>query len=531
MKKYLAIIALLLATLPLAAQRLQITRFVEDDQDLTARQATTGKKDINGDWCGLIRVQFIGGDMTFESKNIKEVEKSTSEYLVWINKKAKKLTIKVPGFLPLNVNFKSDYGLKEGIKEKTTYVMVIEGPQDSNAGRAYLTFQSKNGAGCQIKLEGPGGFSETYTTNEQGKVENLNLPYGEYRYTASKHGFHTNSGTVTLSGAPVTEQIDLNSVTGRLNVKVHETAKLYVDGNLQPAHYATLPTGRHKVEVRSGQYSRSQDIDLPSNGMELNMNMLGQLTVTSPKGASLNVVAQEGAFQLNRNDYAVGQTIDNLLGKYKVTASKRGFETQGKVIEIKPGTSIREAISLRRIVELYGFVNYYGSPKSPIGLMFGTVKRWGWYVAGKGSTKSWDLMFSSKENGAVKDYTSFRYRYHHELKYPTGDVDFDQLTKQGVNQWDFTAGVMCRLTEGLYAFLGGGYGVSEKLYLYGEEKSNDAVLFTDQKRNGQGPVGQAGLMVRIGKVNLLAGCDVRMADKDIKIEPIWGLGISFYLSN
>ena len=90
---------------------------------------------------------------------------------------------------------------------------------------------------------------------------------------------------------------------------------------------------------------------------------------------------------------------------------------------------------------------------------------------------------------------------------------------------------MCRLVEGLYLFAGAGYGVSEKLYIYGNEDSNDAILFTDQKKNGQGPVGQAGLMLRIGKFNLLGGCDVRMADKDIKVEPIWGLGFSFYLSN
>ena len=532
MRKYiLTSLLLLCSTIQLTAQRLQITRFVEDQSDLKARQESTGKKDINGDWCGLIRVQFVGSEINFESKSIKEIEKSTSEYLVWMNRKSKKLTIKVPGFLPLNINFKNDYGLKEGIQEKTTYIMVIEGPQDSNAGHAYLTFLSNNGEGCQIKLNGPNGFSQTYTTDKQGKVENLNLPYGEYRYTASKQGFHTNSGTVTLSGAPVTEQIDLNSVTGRLNVKVHQSAKLYVDNKEQPQHHATLATGHHKVEVRDGQYSRSQDIDLPSSGLELDMNLLGQLTVTNPKGATLKVVAQNGAQQLNRNDFTVGQTIDGLLGKYKVTASKRGFESGSKTVEIKPASNLREAISLRRIVEPYGFVNYYGSPKSPIGLMFGTVKRWGWYVAGKGSPNSWSLIFSSKENGSVKDATSLRYRYHHELKYPTGDVDYSLFTDKGTNQWDITSGVMCRLVEVLYLFAGAGYGVSEKLYIYGNEDSNDAILFTDQKKNGQGPVGQAGLMLRIGKFNLLGGCDVRMADKDIKVEPIWGLGFSFYLSN
>ena len=97
MRKYiLTSLLLLCSTIQLTAQRLQITRFVEDQSDLKARQESTGKKDINGDWCGLIRVQFVGSEINFESKSIKEIEKSTSEYLVWMNRKSKKLTIKVP---------------------------------------------------------------------------------------------------------------------------------------------------------------------------------------------------------------------------------------------------------------------------------------------------------------------------------------------------------------------------------------------------------------------------------------------------
>jgi hypothetical protein len=47
-KHSVVLIFLLLSALQAGAQRLQITRFAEDNGDLTARQETTGKKDING---------------------------------------------------------------------------------------------------------------------------------------------------------------------------------------------------------------------------------------------------------------------------------------------------------------------------------------------------------------------------------------------------------------------------------------------------------------------------------------------------
>lgn len=527
-KHSVVLIFLLLSALQAGAQRLQITRFAEDNSDLTARQETTGKKDINGELCGLIRVQFVGGNMTFESKNIKEVEQSTSEYLVWMNPKATKLTIKVPGYLPLNINFKKEHGLKEGIKSKTTYVMVIEGPQDKNAGKAYLTFHSKNGEGCTIHLTGTGGFDETYTTDKNGDVLNLSLPYGTYSYTASKSGFHTNSGKVTLTDVPVTEQIDLNSVTGRLDVKTQETAILYIDGQKQENHYATLPTGQHTIEVRFGTYSRTETINLPSSGLEVDMNMLGSLTITSPKGADLRVVAEEGAQQLNKNNYTTQEQISDMLGKYKVSVSKRGFEDETKVFEVTPKKDVRESFSLRRRVEPYGFVDYIGTPKAPIGLMFGHVKRWGWYLAAKFAPKTWTLSIKDDKNNS--DYSLYNL-YNKNLKHPSGDdVDWDQFDKKYTNQWDITGGVMARVFEGGYVFVGGGYGRGETLYLLGEEDQAGAMLFTDEKDGGKGPVAQIGLMIRLGQsFNFLGGYNMRFASSKMKGEPMWGLGISFYL--
>ncbi len=130
MKKITLVFVLILFSLFQAeAQRLQITSFERDYRDLTA--SLPGKKDFNGEPCGLVRVQFAGGDMTFEG-NVMEVEKTTSEYLVWMMPGSRRLKIRVPGYLPVEVDFKDDFGLEKGIQSKRTYVMVIEDSQYTN---------------------------------------------------------------------------------------------------------------------------------------------------------------------------------------------------------------------------------------------------------------------------------------------------------------------------------------------------------------------------------------------------------------
>lgn len=132
---FFLLIFFLFSALQAEAQELKVTQFYEKTSDLTARQATTGKQNSNGDWCGLIRVRYAGDDLEFESKNIKEVEHITGEYLVWMNPKSIFLTIRAKGFQPLDINFKTDYNQKEGIKSKTTYVMIVEAHQNQDVGQ------------------------------------------------------------------------------------------------------------------------------------------------------------------------------------------------------------------------------------------------------------------------------------------------------------------------------------------------------------------------------------------------------------
>lgn len=90
-------IIFLFSILQIGAQQLQVTHFSKDTKDLTARLGSKGKQNSNNEWCGLIRVRYAGDNMEFESNNIHEVEHLTGEYMVWMNPRATKLTIRVQG--------------------------------------------------------------------------------------------------------------------------------------------------------------------------------------------------------------------------------------------------------------------------------------------------------------------------------------------------------------------------------------------------------------------------------------------------
>lgn len=167
MKKLtILLLVLLFSSVQAEAQRIGISRFWLDNSDLTALNTTTRKENIDGDYCGLIRVRCADSGVSFESKYIIEVEQSANEYLVWMNPHAPYLIIKVPGYLPFKVDFK-EQGFEDGIMSKATYVMVIEDPKHTtmqssvsytvsvekcyNEGNEY--YKKKDYAGAKVMYE------------------------------------------------------------------------------------------------------------------------------------------------------------------------------------------------------------------------------------------------------------------------------------------------------------------------------------------------------------------------------------------
>jgi len=106
----------------LYAQSMEVELFEVDNMDLAAR-AKKPRKDINGKYEAIVKVQLAHNDAVFEG-NVDTVVVTPGEYFVYMYKDSKKIKIKAPNKLPLTVHF-GDYGHKK-LKEKTTYVLRLE---------------------------------------------------------------------------------------------------------------------------------------------------------------------------------------------------------------------------------------------------------------------------------------------------------------------------------------------------------------------------------------------------------------------
>ena len=122
-KLYLSIVLSLLCFFNIHAQKLSVEGFVVKSNDITAR--TQPRQDINGNDCALVKVQLAAPNAVFEGNVIGDVVYNTSEYLVYMAQGSKKLTVKLEGYLPLEVGFQN-YDIKP-LEPKTVYLLTISG--------------------------------------------------------------------------------------------------------------------------------------------------------------------------------------------------------------------------------------------------------------------------------------------------------------------------------------------------------------------------------------------------------------------
>ena len=125
-KSFLFIIFALIFTQPITAQKMKVESMELVRDDLTANLSENLHKDLNGDYGGLVKVYLAVQNAVFEGVVLEQKLHSPSEYWVFMAKGSNRLKVTVPGYLPLEVNFR-DY---ENciIKSKLTYVLTITLP-------------------------------------------------------------------------------------------------------------------------------------------------------------------------------------------------------------------------------------------------------------------------------------------------------------------------------------------------------------------------------------------------------------------
>ena len=83
----------------LRAQELIVKNFRESDHDLAAR--TQSRKDINDNYCALLKVQLVASGAQFDGNVIGKVPFKNNEYWVYMSQGSKRLKIYHPDYLPL----------------------------------------------------------------------------------------------------------------------------------------------------------------------------------------------------------------------------------------------------------------------------------------------------------------------------------------------------------------------------------------------------------------------------------------------
>lgn len=122
MRKLISVFLLFMIVTVTFAQEIKVTSMEQLTNDLTAR--VNSRKDYNGEYCALIKVQLPVPGLQFEGNVIGNTEYHTNEYFVYMTSGSKGLMIRHPKYQTLFVNF-PDYGVS-GVETRSTYALKLQ---------------------------------------------------------------------------------------------------------------------------------------------------------------------------------------------------------------------------------------------------------------------------------------------------------------------------------------------------------------------------------------------------------------------
>lgn len=183
MKRLLLLIFSWIVLEGLSAQELTVKSMTVSPMDLSASKYE--RKDLTGKACGLVKVQLPTTGTQFEGNVIGNPEYKAGEYWVYMTEGSYMLSVKHPGFIPLDVSFR-DYGIL-GIDSKTTYKLLLLTLQTQKLVINYMPTDAV------VVVDG-----KTYQGN--GHLD-LMLPIGTHDYQIVAMGYDAVEGSVKLNAS------------------------------------------------------------------------------------------------------------------------------------------------------------------------------------------------------------------------------------------------------------------------------------------------------------------------------------------
>ena len=329
MKQLLLSILLLACATTSMAQDIE----VKSMKQVKASTEAGSRKDINGTPCGLVRVQMAEEGAQFDGNIIGDVTYRKGEYLLYMSKGSKRLSIKHPKYIPITIVF-SEFKVSR-IESESEYQI---------ATKLHPEKQKKD-----PKKRGIVSFkvSPAYATlaiDDKDEVLNLegyyalSLPIGTHYYSVTYEDFTLSNQMIKVEKEPKEVIIDISEFCPIINVKCQdEDAEIFTDDIYRSNHewHGMIAPGEHIVQARKeGFRAQTQTITLREDGiMDISFDKL------KPIAGSLNLNYEPIGADVYIDDEFVGSTplkpLSLTPGRHKLRIAKVNCLDMSKNILIK----------------------------------------------------------------------------------------------------------------------------------------------------------------------------------------------------
>ena len=342
MKRVLLFLLLLGGSISSFSQELEVKKIQQDERDQTAVDAP--RRDINGNLCGLVRVQLKEEGAQFEGNVMGDVQFTGSEYLVFLPNGTKRLGIKHPDYLPTTIVF-ADYGTKK-IESGVTYQLKVK----ANKKKAKVDNSKKGMAVFNIKPSNAMLLIDGQIADGSGGAYTLSLPFGTHYYTVKIKDFSINNQILHIDKEAKNINVDLTEYFAKLDVTCQTTdAEILVNSEQMGAGRwgSMVVPGSYTIEAqKDGCHPQSRQVVLKDNDV-VQVDFPALKTITG----SLRVDYEPAGADVLLNGKKVGVTplvLKELpVGDYQLEIWKEYYVKEAFKIRIQEDIEWKESGKLK----------------------------------------------------------------------------------------------------------------------------------------------------------------------------------------
>lgn len=334
-------LCLIIGILPLLmfGQKMSVSSFELDANDLTANTEGTIERDQNGDKCALIKIKTTEKGFDFDNGSlgvVKVDESKVAEVWLYIPQGSRRISIKHPELGQL------EYEFPISIKKAKTYVMALTADKVFTA-----TFDDKKHQKLILHIN-----PRKAKVSVNGSIENVEdgllskeYSFGRYRYVVSADRYHDLEDTITINNpkAPQERFVNLKQAYGWLQFSNYQDladARLFVDKNnlgLIAAKPFDINSGSHVLKIVKPLYETYEAEFMISDSVT---TTIAPVMIENFGEVSLDCVDKNAEIWIDDEQKAVGAFRDKLgAGTHKVECRKLYHTASAMEIDVVKGTN------------------------------------------------------------------------------------------------------------------------------------------------------------------------------------------------